>query len=78
MLNLHRPCISLQAVGITNGLYHAQVWNVEDAEDEVLAMVVRTGLNTTMGAMVRQLIAPVSIRKEKQPFEPVSMCLAQC
>ena len=36
-------------------------------------MVVRTGLNTTMGAMVRQLIAPVDVKKEKDPFEPVSV-----
>ena len=52
-----------------------QVWNAEDAEDEVLAMVVRTGLNTTMGAMVRQLIAPVDVKTEKEPFEPVSIPL---
>lgn len=33
-----------------------QVWNEEDAEDEVLAMVVRTGLHTTMGGMMRQVV----------------------
>ena len=33
-----------------------QVWNEEDAEDEVLAMVVRTGLHTSMGGMMRQVV----------------------
>lgn len=33
-----------------------QVWNEEDAEDEVLAMVVRTGLCTSMGSMMRQVV----------------------
>lgn len=54
----------------------SQVWNSEDAEDEALCMVVCTGLNTTMGAMVRQLIAPVNAKKEKEPFEPVCHSLA--
>ena len=30
----------------------AQVWNEEDAKEEVVAMVVRTGLRTSMGAMI--------------------------
>lgn len=50
-----------------------QVWNAEDSEDEVLAMVVRVKLDTTMGSMVRELIAPVSMLKEKLPFEAVSL-----
>ena len=49
-----------------------KVWNTEDAEDEVLAMVVRVKLDTTMGSMVRQLIAPVSAMQEKVSFETVS------
>jgi len=49
-----------------------KVWNSEDAEDEVLAMVVRVKLDTTMGSMVRQLIAPVSAMQEKVSFETVS------
>lgn len=32
------------------------MWNEEDSEDEVLAMVVRTGLYTSMGAMMRQVV----------------------
>jgi len=32
------------------------VWNEEDAEEEVLAMVVRTGLCTSMGSMMRQVV----------------------
>lgn len=50
---------------------HAQVWNAQDSEDEVLAMVVRVKLDTIMGSMVRELIAPVAAVKEKEPFEAV-------
>ena len=49
-----------------------QVWNAEDAYDEVLAMVVRTGLITCMGSMVRHIISPSYERKEKDPFVQVS------
>jgi len=35
-------------------------------------MVVRVKLDTTMGSMVRQLIAPVSAMQEKVSFETVS------
>ncbi len=41
-------------MGIT--LKGVQVWNEEDAEEEVLAMVVRTGLCTSMGSMMRQVV----------------------
>ena len=51
-----------------------QVWNAEAPEEEVLAMVVRVKLDTTMGSMVRQLIAPVAAVQEKEPFEAVSIC----
>ena len=37
-----------------------QVWNEDNADEEVLAMVVRTGLRTTMGDMLRQVMAPVN------------------
>ena len=33
-----------------------QVWNDKDEQDECLAMVVRTGLNTTVGKMMRPLV----------------------
>lgn len=36
-----------------------QVWNEEHAEEEVLAMVVRTGFHTTLGTMLKQVTAPV-------------------
>lgn len=49
-----------------------QVWNADDPEDEVLAMVVRTGLNTCMGSMVRQMIAPTRLQKEATPFVAVT------
>ncbi|KAL0032691.1 hypothetical protein WJX79_003604 [Trebouxia sp. C0005] len=46
-----------------------QVWNSEDPEDEVLAMAVRVQLDSTMGSMVRQLIAPVSAMQAKVSFQ---------
>ena len=49
-----------------------KVWNTEDTEDEVLAMVVRVKLDTTMGSMLRQLIAPVAAMQAKISFETVS------
>ena len=51
------------------------MWNPDDNEDEVLVMVCRTGLHTTMGRMVRQLVAPSQAAMEKDPFIPVS-CLS--
>ncbi len=45
-----------------------QVWNPADSEEEVLVMVCRTGLNTTMGGMVRSLLAPIKAYQEKDPF----------
>ena len=42
-----------------------QVWNTEDQQEEVLAMVVRMGLNSCMGGMIRELIAPAWQRKDK-------------
>ena len=38
-------------------------------------MVVRVKLDTTIGSMVRELIAPVAAVKEKKPFEAVSPVL---
>lgn len=34
------------------------MWNERDEQDEVLAMVVRTGLHTSVGQMVRPLVDP--------------------
>ena len=46
-----------------------QVWNEEDPEDEVLALVVRTGFNSTMGNMLRQVVCPVdSVKWKQDPF----------
>ena len=36
-------------------------------------MVVRVKLDTTMGSMVRELIAPAAALKEKEPFEAVRL-----
>ena len=53
-----------------------QVWNPDSPEDEVLAMVCRTGLNTLMGAMVKDLLAPLRLCHEKDPLLPV--CCPPC
>ncbi|DBA94074.1 TPA: hypothetical protein ACH3X1_001722 [Trebouxia sp. C0004] len=58
----HRTCT------VYAGTLVQQVWNAQDAQDEVLVMVVRTGLNTTMGSMVRELITPVKGETEPNPF----------
>ena len=50
-----------------------QVWCPDRPEDEVLVMVCRTGMNTTMGGMIRELIAPSTVHKEKDPFLPVRL-----
>ncbi|DBA99058.1 TPA: hypothetical protein ACH3X1_014197 [Trebouxia sp. C0004] len=44
------------AYTVHSGTNVEQVWNEEDAEEEVLAMVVRTGLCTSMGSMMRQVM----------------------
>ena len=55
------------------------MWNETDAEEEVLAMVVRTGLNTTMGHMLRQVMAPLNnINAMKDPFVVVSCTVHTC
>ncbi|KAL0030049.1 hypothetical protein WJX79_003470 [Trebouxia sp. C0005] len=58
----HRTCT------VYAGTVIQQVWNAQDAQDEVLVMVVRTGLNTTMGTMVRELISPSKGEVEPDPF----------
>lgn len=51
-----------------------QVWNPDDAEEEVLVMVCRTGLHTTMGGIIQQLLTPTRMYKEKDPFLLVGYC----
>ena len=46
----------------------AQVWNDKDEQDECLAMVVRTGLNTTVGDMMRPLLHSHWARKHLRSF----------
>lgn len=49
------------------------MWNEEDAEDEVLGMVVRTGLWTTVGNLLRQVMCPVhTAESHKDTFVIVS------
>jgi len=53
-----------------------QVWNESNAEDKVLVMVVRTGLCTTMGNMLRQVTNPLhNTQLYKDPFLRVSQLL---
>lgn len=40
-------------------MHVTQVWNEKAPEEEVLALVVRTGLHTNMGSMLRQVLTPV-------------------
>lgn len=47
-----------------------QVWNEQDPNGETLAFVVRTGLCTTMGLMLRRVMAPLNI--SAVPFAKVS------
>lgn len=49
------------------------VWHADDPEEEVLAMVVRTGLYTSMGSMVRQILSPSFVPAEKYPFLQVGL-----
>ena len=56
-----------------NVVRHLQVWNEEDAEDEVLAMVARTGLRTTVGNLLRQVVSPAyASQPRKDTFVVVS------
>ncbi|DBA98830.1 TPA: hypothetical protein ACH3X1_014592 [Trebouxia sp. C0004] len=57
-----------QSCTVYAGTTVQQVWNPEDAEDEVLAMVCRTGLNTQMGSMVRELVTPTTLPASKDAF----------
>ena len=50
------------------------MWNAEDAADEALAMVVRTGINSTLGTLVKQLIVPTHL-PQADPFMIVSFLL---
>ncbi|KAL0037175.1 hypothetical protein WJX79_003951 [Trebouxia sp. C0005] len=46
-----------------------QVWADGDTDEEVLGMVVRTGLRSTMGNMLRQIVAPLKGPGDaKDPF----------
>ncbi|KAL0053576.1 hypothetical protein WJX82_007835 [Trebouxia sp. C0006] len=58
----HRSCT------IYAGTLVQQVWNPEDAEEEVLVMVCRTGMHTSMGTIIRQLLTPTKVYKDKEPL----------
>ena len=55
------------------GCLSVQVWSPGDAEDEVLVMVCRTGLNTTMGKTIRELLAPTKVCAEDNPVAVVRL-----
>ena len=53
-----------------------QVWNEDSSEEEVLAMVVRTGLRSAMGDMLRQVMVPVNhVNPARDPFVVVGLQL---
>ena len=52
-----------------------QVWDDEDQDDEVLAMVVRTGCNSTIGNMLRRAIRPSRFLSARDSLIKAS-CLA--
>jgi len=56
---MHLQCIA-------DDMRALQVWNEEDPENEVLALVVRTGLNSAMGKMLCQNLCPVDSGNWKQ------------
>ena len=58
----HQVLRSAHACGLS-----MQVWNPECGEEEVLVMVCRTGLNTVMGKIIRDLLAPPTVSQEKNP-----------
>ena len=43
-----------------------QVWNEEEADEEVLAMVARTGLRTTVGTLLRQVLNPMHLAEHRK------------
>ena len=49
-----------------------QVWNDEDQDNEVLAMVVRTGCNSTIGSMLRHAMRPASYLSSTDSLVTVS------
>ena len=50
---------------------------MQDAEEECLVMAVRTGLNTSLGSMIRELICPSRLLSPRDPFIPVCLPAAQ-
>ena len=51
---------------VASSLHIWQVWSEDQADEEVLAMVVRTGLCTAMSDMLRQVMTPLN---ETSPFK---------
>ncbi len=49
----------------------SRVWNAQDEEEECLVMAVRTGLNTSLESMIRELICPSRLLSRRDPFIPV-------
>ena len=48
-----------------------QIWNEQNADEEVLAMVVRTGAGTTVGYMLQQVLQPDIGFGHRDPFVKV-------
>ncbi len=74
--SLVEPAADVLCLNFWVSQYDWQVWNESNAEDEVLVMVVRTGLCTTMGNMLRQVTNPLhNTQLYKDPFLRVSQLL---
>lgn len=70
-------CTSIYRCRLHSCSVALQVWNEAKSDEEVLAMVVRTGLCTTMGTMLRQVMAPLNtLDLFRDPFITVSSVLA--
>ena len=52
------------------------MWNDEDQADEVLAMVVRTGCNSTIGNMLRHALRPSNFLSATDSLVRVRHCFA--
>ena len=63
----HRLCT------IAAGSVVQQIWNHSDEQEEVLAMVARTGEHTWMGKMLQSLRVKASQAATKERFTPAGL-----
>ena len=80
LLFCHMPQVHLAEVWNTSFApnFVLQVWNDEDPDDEVLAMVVRTGCNSTIGNMLRRAVRPSHFLSATDSLVKASCVLLIC